>query len=334
MTAPDDAPPTLPGSDVPQPPRRRGRPRGSTDKAPRVPGGKKTAERAARAAAEPAHVHIAEVVADAKAEKRGRTRSFLRSPHGAAKERGLPGPRVELPPADELGALPAALPVQEVARTNSGRFKKGNPLAAVGGYARGKQVAYATRIGLRAEFVEAAPEDFKAHMRHAASYRQARIGELALTVGQSGIGPGVKVRVGQAALEIGASKYLFEQGVKMMASDPAMALKFMGEARKMDDSSRQNELCAHELAVREAKARGADRGPLDPFAGQRAALPNYAGSVDVDNTNAKIRPDPSTLTTPVEVPSRTRTGDIDQPTSTVMFDASPPSAQLDPGGER
>lgn len=239
-----------------EPPKRgRGRPPGSRDRGPRKPRGTPTQP-----------PPLAEVVADARNAKRRKEKSFLRAPHGRAVTHGTPGPRVEVPPADELSQLPVALPVQAVARANGGRFPKGNPLASAGGKARGKQVAYATRLGLRTEFVEQAPEDFRRHMAHAASYRQARIGELALTVGQEGIGPGVKVRIGQAALELGASKYLFERAVAMMDRDSKLALALFSEARKMDDSSRQNELAGHELAVREAKARGGSK-PADPLAG-------------------------------------------------------------------
>jgi hypothetical protein len=199
------------------------------------------------------------------APRRQREKSFLRAPHGRAKEHGTPGPRVEVPPADELSVAQAVPRLPVDARGARGRFAPGNLTSIQGGKGRGRQVAYATRLGLRAEFIEQAPDDFRRHMAHAGSYRQARIAELAMTVGQEGIGPGVKVRIGQAALQIGCSKYLFEQAVALMAKSPELALKFFGEGRKMDDSSRQNELCGHELAVREAKARGVDRGPRDPL---------------------------------------------------------------------
>jgi hypothetical protein len=231
--------------------------------------------------------------------RKPREKSFLRAPHGRAKDHGTPGPRVEVPPADELSQLPVALPVHEVARASRGRFQKGNPLAVQGGLARGKQVAYATRLGLRQEFVEQAPEDFRRHMAHAASYRQARIAELALTVGQEGIGPGVKVRIGQAALQIGCSKYLFEQAVALMAKSPELALKFFGEGRKMDDSSRQNELCGHELAVREAKARGVDRGSRDPLARFGPSAPTSPFVVEGTLTDEASQ----APTTPVELTS-------------------------------
>jgi len=216
--------------------------------------------------------------------RKPREKSFLRSPHGRAKEHGTPGPRVEVPPPDELSVPRAVPPLPVAARAPGGRFAPGNALAVQGGKARARQVTYATRLGLRPEFIEQAPDDFRRHMAHAGSYRQARIQELALIVGQEGIGPGVKVRIGQAALQIGASKYLFEQAVALMSKDPALALKFFGEGRKMDDSSRQNELCGHELAVREAKARGVDRGPRDPLARFGPSAPSCLVVVEDNST--------------------------------------------------
>lgn len=276
------------------PPKRRGRPPGSRDRGPRVAGGAKAAarrEREASVIADEPIAPIAEVVADERDAKRRKEKSFLRAPHGRAVTHGTPGPRVEVPPADELSTLPAARILPVDARAPGGRFVAGNATAALGGRARARQVAYATRLGLRPEFVEQAPEDFRRHMAHAASYRQARIGELALTVGQEGIGPGVKVRIGQAALELGASKYLFERAVAMMDRDSKLALALFSEARKMDDSSRQNELAGHELAVREAKARAGGAPPPDPLGAYRARPALEPAGEDPNSADAAIRVD-------------------------------------------
>lgn len=312
MTLPDDeTPPTLPGGDVPRPPRRgRGRPKGS-----------KTKQRAVEstAAREQPHTHIAEVVADAKAEKRGRERSFLRSPHGAAKERGLPGPRVEVPPPDELAQPTAILPKPTHA---GGPFQAGNQMASFGGSARRGKVALAASLGITAEMVEAFPEDLRRAMRKGASYRRERSAEIARIAGGE-CGAGASTMVASASLSLAGSRYVF--ALAALETDPDRRVKLFALYAKLADSSKQHELAAHSLAMLESKGRP-NRGQADPFAGLRAPLPapesNRAVRSDEDNTTSAVRASSPALTAPMVTYEATRPAHLEPPTSPVVVDAS------------
>lgn len=324
MTLPDDeTPPTLPGGDVPRPPRRgRGRPKGS-----------KTKQRAVEstAAREQPHTHIAEVVADAKAEKRGRERSFLRAPHGAAKERGLPGPRVEVPPADEL-----APPVQIHNRPQhpGGPFRKGNPVAVLGGPAKKGKVALAATLGITADMAEQFPDELRRMLNKGASYRRARSSELARLAGGE-CGAGASTMVATASLSLAASRYVF--GLAALEKDGVQRVKLFALYAKLADSQKQHELAAHSLAMLESKGRP-NRGQADPFAGLRAPLPapesNRAVRSDMDNTTSAVRASGPALTAPIVTHETTRTGQLEPLTSPVVVDASARTDEIDSSGGR
>jgi hypothetical protein len=177
----------------------------------------------------------------------------LRSAHGRAKELGSIA-AVEVSPADELPVgVPA--PARPVAlRDASGRLLPGagtSALAREGAKAAHESRQLAALLGLWTP-----PEDhaFASYARLAKEWRDAHIAELGATVGGGEVGPGPASVISTAALELGASRWLFDQGAKEGNA------KMLLEASRLADSSRQNVLAGHELAAREAVARGAGGG--------------------------------------------------------------------------
>jgi hypothetical protein len=73
--------------------------------------------------------------------------------------------------------------------------------------------------------------------------------QLAATVGGGEVGPGPASVIASAALQLGASRWLSDQGAEL--GDARMLL----DASRLADASRQNLLAAHELCAREAQAR-------------------------------------------------------------------------------
>ena len=182
----------------------------------------------------------------------------LRSPHGNATRAGNPGPRIEVLPPDEL-PQPLGGAVQEDARIqvrDRGRFVAGvaGPVQSAGGRARSGRPSLVTSLGISAEFTPSM-QAFDNYRRKAASFRRAHTAELAALAGGS-CGTGPSSMVASAALQLAASRYLYEQATKGTEVDVAM----MREARQQADSSRQNLAMAYELAIREGKARGVGAG--------------------------------------------------------------------------
>lgn len=180
----------------------------------------------------------------------------LRSSHGAARQRGLPGPRVEVAPANEqpVGLPAPARPSSPTDRGPAGRFAGGNQLASAGGQARAGQTRFASRLGLTTP-----PEtsEFLPYRRSASSFAKAHTAYLAAVVGGGRAGPAVRTLVQSAALQLGWSRYLSDRAA--VDGDTDLALL----ASRLADASRQNLLAAHELCSREALARGAGRAGND-----------------------------------------------------------------------
>lgn len=173
----------------------------------------------------------------------------LRSSHGRARELSL-APRVEVLPVDELPdgvPAPASPPVP---RNSKGQLVPGpgtTELARSGGKAAGESKQLARLLGLWT------PPDDHVHAPYARlgrEWRDAHMAELGRTVAGGKVGPGPASVVSSAALQLAASRFLFDEGAK--AGDSKMLL----EAARLADASRQNLLAAHELAAREAAARG------------------------------------------------------------------------------
>ena len=218
----------------------------------------------------------------------------LRPSHGTAKERGNPGPRVEVLPADELpNPLPDRTQVPgEVQVRDRGRFVAGcaGPAQRHGGMRTKGRPSLVSSLGMSAATVPTG-EAFDPYRRRAASFRRAHVTELAsLAGGECGTGPSSMVAT--ASLQLAASRYLYDLGTK--GAEPDMGM--LKEARQQADSSRQNLLAAYELAIREGKSRGERSGAYDIDAVTRRA------EAEAEAARAKRRDTPKVITVAAEDP--------------------------------
>jgi hypothetical protein len=190
----------------------------------------------------------------------------LRSRHGNARNFGT-GPVVEVLPPDELPApVPAEpTPLSGVDRRQNGTVatpEAARALGARGGRVKAKRVALARSLALGD--VESMPE-FAAYRRAASAFRRHHCAELAKQAGGM-CGSAPSSMVASAALQLAASRFLFDQGAQ--SGDPAI----LKTASQLSNDSRQNLLAAYELAQRSAAAR--PRAPVDPLAAF-AGLPSH-----------------------------------------------------------
>jgi hypothetical protein len=161
---------------------------------------------------------------------------------------------VEAPRPDELPrAVPAPARPAE-GRDRSGKFTPGSgtsELARKGARARHESRQLAQLLGLWQ-----APEGhpFAPYARLARDWRDAHIAALAANVGGGEVDPGAASVVSTAALELAASRWLFDQGAQ--GGDAKMLL----DAARLGDASRQNILAAFELAAKAAAQRSGTRG--------------------------------------------------------------------------
>lgn len=195
----------------------------------------------------------------------------MRAPHGRAKTHGAPGPRIEVLPPDELPAPvpdPQGVAARAVPRGPRGQFTReaARALGALGGKAsKGHRPSLVSTLGMGRDITPTG-EAFAPYRRRATSFRRAHTAELAsLAGGECGTGPSAMVAT--AALQLAASRYLYELGTKQTPPD----LNMLKEARQQGDSSRQNLLAAYELAIREGKSRGERTGAYDIDAVTRRA---------------------------------------------------------------
>jgi hypothetical protein len=168
-----------------------------------------------------------------------------------------------VPRVDELPAgVPApARPVPQ--RDASGRFQAGagtTELARAGGVAAGEARQLAALLGLWE-----APEEhaFAPYARLAREWRDAHMAQLSATVGGGRIGPGPASVVSSAAMQMAASRWLYDLGAKVGDA------KALLDASRLADASRANVLSAHELAAKEAEARPRANKPTDFAAASR-----------------------------------------------------------------
>lgn len=179
----------------------------------------------------------------------------LRTSHGNARTKGLPGPRVEVLPPDEL---PPALgcktagELPQVERDHGGRFtREGAALAGARGGRKSKgRPSLVSTLGIAGSILPSA-EAFTPYRRKAASFRKAHTAELAALAGGT-CGSGPSSMVASASLQLAASRYLYDLATMAIVPDPHL----LREARQQADSSRQNLLAAYELAIREGRVRG------------------------------------------------------------------------------
>lgn len=164
---------------------------------------------------------------------------------------------VEVERAD---ALPDGVPApsrQAPARDVSGRLRPSpgtTALAAIGGRAAAEARQLGQLLGLWSP-----PEGhtYAPYARLAREWRDDHMTTLAATVGGGEVGPGPASVVSTAALQMAASRWLFDRGAEL--GDARM----LTDASRLADSSRQSLLAAHELAAREATARRDSNGAPD-----------------------------------------------------------------------
>jgi len=176
----------------------------------------------------------------------------LRQGHG----RGAGVPRIEvLPPDEQPAPVPAPIvPASGVQRRQNGTVATSEAARALGrrgGIVKAKRVRLARSLGLSAEVMQA--EAFAPYRRAASAFRKHHATELARQAG-GGVGAAPSSMIASAALQLAASRFLFDQAA--LSGD----LATFKAGSQLANDSRQNLLAAYELAVREAKAR-AEGGP-------------------------------------------------------------------------
>lgn len=158
-------------------------------------------------------------------------------------------PRPQVPRADEL---PAGVRAPEQAeagneRTQSGRFTKGASTAQrKGGRALKNRTALSHKTGLNG--LLALPE-FRPYLNQAKAFARHHVATLANGVGGGECDAGAASVVTTAALQLAASRYLFDRAAE--TGDADLFLK----AAKLGDQSRANLLSARELVVVAAAGR-------------------------------------------------------------------------------
>jgi hypothetical protein len=159
--------------------------------------------------------------------------------------------RIELPPADELSPpVPDDSPeLGSVARRRNGTVvssEAARVLGAKGGRVKARRVALARTLGLPPETEDA--KAFAPYRKSASKFRSYHCAELARAAGGE-CTSGPASFVASAALQLAASRFLFDQG--SVTGDPAT----LKAASQLANDSRQNLLAAYELAQRMAAAR-------------------------------------------------------------------------------
>ena len=173
----------------------------------------------------------------------------LRSAHGKAAEGGALVV-VEASPADELPDGVPAPTRPDATRDVAGRFAPGPgtaALAAQAGRASAEAARFRRLLGLL-ELDDAHP--YAGYLRLAREHRDEHSAAVAASVGGGQLSPGVSSIIASASLALAASRYLYDMGAQ--AGDA----KLLGQAARLADQSRTSLLTAHELAAREAAARG------------------------------------------------------------------------------
>lgn len=160
-------------------------------------------------------------------------------------------PRPQVPRADEL---PPGVQAPEQAeagteRTTGGRFAKGaSTTQRKGGRALKNRTALSHTRGLSSLLALPA---FKPYLGQAKAFARQHVGTLARSVGGGECDAGAASVVTTAALQLAASRFLFDQAAE--TGDPDLFLK----AAKLGDQSRANLLSARELV---ADAAGDNKG--------------------------------------------------------------------------
>jgi hypothetical protein len=183
---------------------------------------------------------------------------FLRSAHGAARDGGRTVV-VESPPPDELGAGVVAPPRPPVLRDAQGRLLPCPGLSELG--RAGARALHESRQLSRLLGLWQPPESDAYHPYHrmAREWRDEHTATLAATVGGGTVGPGPASIVASAALQLAASRYLFDLGAQKGDA------RILASAARLADQSRQSLLSAHALCALEAKAKAASNPVSFPW---------------------------------------------------------------------
>lgn len=179
----------------------------------------------------------------------------LRSGHGAGKGT----PHIEVLPIDELPAAVPAEPVR-VARHPDGRFVDSDAAKAIGrlgGLAKANSVRLVTSLGLSKLAEDSA---FRPYRNGAEEFHKHHVETLAYQAGGI-VGPAPNTMVASAALQLAGSRFCFDKFAE------TIDMAWLKQGSQLANDSRQNLLAAYELAVKEANARAAVKGPQNPFAG-------------------------------------------------------------------
>jgi hypothetical protein len=189
----------------------------------------------------------------------------LRTRHGKARRYGT-APILETLPANEL---PVGLPAD--ARTESptdrgalGRFAPGNALAVRGGRAKAGTSRLAQRLGLAGDLPD--ENTFRPYRASAETFRRVTCAGLAASVGGGYCGPIPSSMVASAGLALAWSRALLDLAAALADQDAEAATKTAERGTKLAEASSRLLREAHEYAAKEAEARGARRGPVDPLA--------------------------------------------------------------------
>lgn len=164
--------------------------------------------------------------------------------------------RVETLPADEMPSpVPAPMASDASRAPRQGRGFRADDAATKeaarkGGLAKAGKSRLAASLGLQGLTTS---EAFVPYRRSAETFRRHHCSELASMAG--GVcGSGPSSMVASAALQLAASRYLFD--LAGASGDPQLFV----QAAQLADRSRQSLLTAYEMAVRQAQAR-----PAAPF---------------------------------------------------------------------
>lgn len=156
--------------------------------------------------------------------------------------------------------MPAGVPAPArpaAPRDEAGRFRQGPGTSAIA--RKGAQARHEAReldklLGL-VPLDETHPR--APYRRMARQWRDGHMARLADTVGAGEVGPGPASVVASAALQLSASRWLYDLALE--TGDADLALK----ASRLANDSRNSLLAAQELTAAEAKARGKRREPVD-----------------------------------------------------------------------
>lgn len=162
-------------------------------------------------------------------------------------ERSQDALRPQAPRADELpkgcpGLAVIPNPGDFDAR---GKFAEGNTMASVGGKSKAGRTRLAARLTLGGIVSDPA---FRPYLAAARGFRKAQCAAIALQVGGGVCGPAPSSIIASSALQLAASRYLFDLAGQ---GNPDL----FAVASKLANDSRQNLLAAFELAAKEGRAR-------------------------------------------------------------------------------